>query len=112
MDIEMIGDGKSPGCDELYPEVIKRESAKLLCDLHEIIQEAWNTATVPQNWNDTQLFTIFKKADLQICSNYKGISLLLFLKRFLHKFYSANFYRMLKASYPRHSVDSKVEEVQ
>ena len=61
--IDMVSDGKSPGSDGIHPEVFKRGGPKLLCALHEIIQEAWNTATVPQDWNDAQLVTIFKKGD-------------------------------------------------
>ena len=74
--IDMISDGKSPGSDGIHPEVIKRGGQKLLCALHEIIQEAWNTATVPQDWKDAQLVTIFKKGDRRLCGNYRGISLL------------------------------------
>ena len=74
--IGMISEGKSPGSDGIHPEVIKRGGSKLLSTLHEIIQEAWNTATVPQDWKDAQLVTIFKKGDRRLCGNYRGISLL------------------------------------
>ena len=74
--IDMVSDGKSPGSDGIHPEVIKRGGPKLLCALHEIIQEAWNTVTVPQDWKDAQLVTIFKKGDRRLCGNYRGISLL------------------------------------
>ena len=61
--IDMISDGKSPGSDGIHPEVIKRGSPGLICALHKIIKKAWNTATVPQDWKDAQLVTIFKKVD-------------------------------------------------
>ena len=38
--IDMISDGKSPGSDEIQPEVIKRRGRKLLCAHHEIIQKS------------------------------------------------------------------------
>ena len=74
--VEMLRDGKSPGSDGIHPEIIKNGGSKLLCALHEIVQEAWRTAEVPQDWKDGQLVTIFKKGDRQLCGNYRGISLL------------------------------------
>lgn len=72
----MLQDGKSAGSDGIYPEIIKRGGQKLLSTLCTIIQSAWTTATVPQDWKDAQLVTIFKKGDRRLCSNYRGISLL------------------------------------
>lgn len=72
----MLQDGKSPGSDGIHPEIIKRGGQKLLRTLCSIIQNAWTTATVPQDWKDAQLVTIFKKGDRRLCGNYRGISLL------------------------------------
>ena len=69
--IDMISYGKSPGSDRIHPEVIKRGGPGLLCALHEIIKKAWNTATVPQDWKDAQLVTIFKK-DFPSIHSWKG----------------------------------------
>lgn len=74
--VEMLSEGKSPGADGIHPEVIKKGGPKLLSALHEIIQDAWKTAVVPQDWKDAQLVTIFKKGDRKVCGNYRGISLL------------------------------------
>ena len=70
--IGIISEVTSPGSDRIHPEVIKRGGLKLLSTLHDIIQEAWNTATVPQDWKDAQLVTIFKKGDHGCVETIKG----------------------------------------
>ena len=77
----MISDGKSPGFDGIYPEVIKRGGPGLLSALNKTIKKNWNTATLPQDWKVAQFVTIFKKSDRRLCGNYRGISLLYILRK-------------------------------
>jgi hypothetical protein len=72
----MLKEGKAPGSDGIHPEIIRKGGSCLLTALHDIITEAWKSATVPQDWKDAQLVTIFKKGDRRLCGNYRGISLL------------------------------------
>ena len=72
----MLSNGKSPGADGIPPELITHGSPKMIQSLHCIIKRAWDTRTVPQDWKDAQLITLFKKGDRRQCGNYRGISLL------------------------------------
>ena len=72
----MARDGKSPGADGIYSDIIRGVDERVLQVLTNIIKEAWKENEVPQDWKDAQLFTIFKKGDRRICGNYRGISLL------------------------------------
>ena len=74
--IKKVKVGKSPGADEIYPEMIKnqgREADKLL---HAIIQDSWKLKQVPQDWRKGIIVPIHKKGSTMECSNYRGISML------------------------------------
>ena len=44
--------------------------------LTELMQEAWKTRQVPQEWKNAMLIPLFKKKDRKQCDNDRGISLL------------------------------------
>ena len=68
-----ITEGKSPGEDEIPPEVLKR------CDLDDIILNFCNDALIngrkPDQWSILNLIPIPKSGDLREGKNYSGICL-------------------------------------
>ena len=73
--IRKVKVGKSPGADEIYPEMIKnhgRETDKLV---YAICQEAWKLKQVPDNSRKGTIIPIHKKGSSMECSNYRGILL-------------------------------------
>ena len=74
--VDTTSNGKAPGADGIHPEIIQYGGPMVLEALHKIILTAWETKSVPQDWKDAQIITLFKKGDRHLCSNYRGISLL------------------------------------
>jgi len=42
----------------------------------QLLLKIWETKTVPSDFRDANIVTIFKKGDKKNCSNYRGILLL------------------------------------
>ena len=75
--INQLHSGKSPGPDQIPPEILKNGGATLTTRLHELIVDCWTQEKVPQDWKDATIVTIYKrKGSHQDCNNYRGISLL------------------------------------
>ena len=74
--VSLLSSGKAPGADGIYLKIIQHGGQKLLEALHKTITTAWDTKTVPQDWKNAQLITLFKKGDRCVCGNYRGISFL------------------------------------
>jgi hypothetical protein len=74
--IASLADGKAPGVDGIPSEIWKHGGATLTNNLFRLIQQAWEEGSVPQEWKDANIVTIFKKGDRTQCGNYRGISLL------------------------------------
>ena len=70
---KVITEGKSPGEDDIPPEVLKR------CDLDEVILSFCNDALIngrkPDQWSLLNLIPIPKSGDLREGKNYRGICL-------------------------------------
>ena len=70
---KVITEGKSPGEDEIPPEVLKR------CHLDDIILKFCNDALIygkkPEQWSMLNLIPIPKSGDLRDGKNYRGICL-------------------------------------
>ena len=43
---------------------------------HEIIVDSWKSGEPPQDWEDAQFITLYKRGDRCLCGKYCGISLL------------------------------------
>jgi hypothetical protein len=52
---------------------VKNGGPYLVDALHEVIQQAWTSETLPRNW---VLCPVYKKGDKLDCKNYRGIYLL------------------------------------
>jgi hypothetical protein len=74
--VTSLADGKAPGVDGIPGEIWKHGGATLTNNLLLLIQQAWAEGSVPQEWKDANIVTIFKKGDRTQCGNYRGISLL------------------------------------
>jgi hypothetical protein len=74
--IKLLKNNKSPGKDNINPELLKIAGKEILINIHHIIANIWNSEQVEQEWSPSVICPIFKKGDLTKVSNYRGISLL------------------------------------
>lgn len=68
--------GKAPGPDNIPLELITHGGPELRNRLMLLILKIWETKTLPSDFRDANIITIFKKGDRENCNNYRGISLL------------------------------------
>lgn len=69
-----LKNGKAPGPGDIYGELIKYGSNKLMDNLQKLFQKCLNKQTIPAEWKITYLTPIFKKGDRNNCENYRGIA--------------------------------------
>ena len=66
--------GKACGMDSIPPELLK------LTGIHEtllpVLNQAFETGVVPEEWKVSGIIPIFKKGDASVCANYRGIALM------------------------------------
>ena len=74
--IQETKEGKSPGVCGIPAEIWKYGGENLQRTLHDLILLIWEEETVPQEWKDANIISLFKKGDRKDCGNYRGISLL------------------------------------
>jgi exonuclease III len=74
--IKSLKPGKAAGVDEIRPEMLKALGKGGLRWLTRVLEIAWKTGKVPQDWQTGVVVPIFKKGDQRECSNYRGITLL------------------------------------
>uniref|UniRef100_A0A672ZD16 Reverse transcriptase domain-containing protein n=1 Tax=Sphaeramia orbicularis TaxID=375764 RepID=A0A672ZD16_9TELE len=68
--------GRAPGVDETRPEYLKSLDVQGLSWLTRLCNIAWQSGTVPLDWQTGVVVPLFKKGDRRMCSNYRGITLL------------------------------------
>ena len=66
---------KSPGIDQIPPELIKARGRTICCEIHKLIS-VWNKEELPEEWKESIIVPIYKKGDKTDCNNYRGVSLL------------------------------------
>ena len=72
-----INTGRAPWLDGIPVEVLIHGGHKLDVEVHRLISDIWKGASVPQDWVDAILISIFKgKGSKSVCGNYRGISIL------------------------------------
>lgn len=75
--VRSLKDNKSPGSDNIPAELLKQGGYLCTRTLHHYITKAWADESIPQQWRDASIVTIYKsKGDRAICDNHRGISLL------------------------------------
>jgi hypothetical protein len=66
---------KSPGSDEIPPELIQAGGEILLSAIHKLVNSIWNKEELPDQWKYI-IAPVHKKGDKSDINNYRGISLL------------------------------------
>jgi hypothetical protein len=76
--IDTLTSGKSPGGDNIPPEVIKAGKDSPLTDhLYDLLCQCWVEGCIPQDMRDANIITIYKnKGNRSDCNNHSAISLL------------------------------------
>ena len=74
--INRMKPGKAPGPDNIPLELLTHGGPGLKTRLMLLILKIWETKTLPSDFRDVNIITIFKKGDREDCNNYRGISLL------------------------------------
>jgi len=74
--IDKLKSHKSPGVDQIPPELIKAGGRTICLEIRKLITSIWKKEKLPEEWKESILVPIHKKGDKTDCSNYRGISLL------------------------------------
>ena len=68
--------GKAPGEDDLSAELYKNLGDKTRKRLLDFLNKMYDTETIPEEFRNSIVVSIFKKGDMKKMENYRGISLL------------------------------------
>ena len=74
--VKYLKGGKSPGNDNIPAELIKNGGEAMISALTIICNKIWKTGEWPTPWTKSMIITLPKKGNLQICNNYRTISLI------------------------------------
>lgn len=83
--INSLKDGKSPGCDNIQAEMIKAAEEEGIDIYHALCKKIWKSGKWPDDWKKSIYIPLPKKGDLQLCSNYRTISLISHASKILLK---------------------------
>ena len=68
--------GKSAGIDNVTSEMVKAGGDSAIDMLLSICNKIWETGEWPKPWTQSLIITLPKKGNLQVCQNYRTISLI------------------------------------
>ena len=68
--------GNSAGVDNIPAELVQAGGATMVDVLTEICNRIWRTGEWPTPWTQSLIITLPKKGNLQLCQNYRTISLI------------------------------------
>jgi hypothetical protein len=54
---------KSPGTEQIPPELIKARCETLFSEIHRLICSLWNKEELPQQWKESVIVPFYKKGD-------------------------------------------------
>ena len=75
--VQKLNSGKSPDMNGLLEEFFHCAGPVLMGRLTTLLQTAWRTETIPENWRNSLLVVLYKgKGPKNNGSNYRGISFL------------------------------------
>ena len=75
-EMQALESGKAAGTDGVPAELIKHGSETVNDMLTKICDEIWRTGEWPTPWTQSLITTLPKKGNLQLCQNYRTISLI------------------------------------
>ena len=67
--------GKSAGVDNIPSELVQAGGEAMIDMLLIICKKIWQTGECPAPWTQSQIITLPKKGNLQVCQHYRTISL-------------------------------------
>ena len=68
--------GKSAGVDNILAELVKAGGGDVISTVMAICNKIWQTGEWPTPWTQSLVITLPKKGNLQLCQNYRTISLI------------------------------------
>ena len=74
--VKALKKGKTPGVDNIPAELIQAGGDSMIDTLTNICNKIWQTGQWPTPWTQSLIVTIPKKSNLQLCQNYRTISLI------------------------------------
>ena len=84
--LKSTASGKAPGLDGIPSDILENGGKKLCDSLLDLFNRCLLSGTVPQNFRDALIVTIYKKkGDRAVCDNHRGISLLAIAGKVLAK---------------------------
>ena len=67
---------KSAGVDNIPAELVQAGGEAMIDALHIICSKMWQTGEWPTQWTQSLIITLPKKGNLQMCQNYRTVSLI------------------------------------
>ncbi|KAI0238708.1 GATA zinc finger domain-containing protein 1 [Lamellibrachia satsuma] len=74
--VKSLKKGKSAGIDNIPAELVQTGGEALITTLTTICNKIWQTGEWPTPWTQSLIITLPKKGNLQMCQNYRTISLI------------------------------------
>ena len=74
--IKALNMGKSAGVDNIPAELVQAGGEAMIDTLTKICNKIWKTGEWPTTWTQSLVITLSKKDNLQLCQNYRTISLI------------------------------------
>ena len=68
--------GKSAGVGNILAELVQAEGEAMIDILTAICNKIWKTEELPITWTQSLVITLLRKDNLQLCQNYRTISLI------------------------------------
>jgi len=72
--IDKVKSHKSPGIDQIPAELIKAGGRTICLEIHKLITSIWKKEKLPEEWKESIIIPIHKKANKTDCSNYRSTS--------------------------------------
>ena len=74
--VKSLKKGKSAGVDNILSELVQAGGEAMIDMLLIIYNKIWQTGEWPTPWTQSLIITLPKKGNLQLCQNYRAISLI------------------------------------
>ena len=74
--VKSLKKGKSAGVDNIPAELVQAGGESMITVLTAVCNKIWQTGEWPTTWTQSLIITLPKKGNLQLCQNYRTISLI------------------------------------